>query len=266
MPDRRYSRRTFAAAGTAAGMAMLVRASQARAEGGQAVLERADLRRNPKTPFRMTNTVIEYHGGVAKQKLQLQIHAKLDPATGRFRNLVRYIMPAKDAGKILLLNGKIMWFYDPASSATVRISPQQRLLGQASNADVVAVNLAKDYEVKSAAQETVTDADRKPRQAWLLQLAPLGEYAMYGRIDYWVEVGTDLPVKGRFFSDSGRLLKVVYYRAYQSQLGGVRPTEALIVDELNANLVTTMGFSAYEAFDTPDSWFQRDSLQSIGRR
>ncbi|MDN5759397.1 MAG: hypothetical protein L0H59_12860, partial [Tomitella sp.] len=35
--------------------------------------------------------------------------------------------------------------FDPASQASIRLSPQQRLLGQAANGDVVAANFALDY-------------------------------------------------------------------------------------------------------------------------
>ena len=58
---------------------------------------------------------------------------------------MRYVEPPRDAGKMVLLDGRSLWFYDPASKASVRISPQQRLIGQAAIGDVLTVNLAVDY-------------------------------------------------------------------------------------------------------------------------
>ena len=78
--------------------------------------------------------------------------------TGQFRNLVRYIEPPRDAGKMVLLDGTMLWFYDPASKASVRISPQQRLIGQAAIGDVLTVNLALDYTGKLVGAESIQDA------------------------------------------------------------------------------------------------------------
>ena len=63
-----------------------------------------------------------------------------------------------------------MWFYDPSSKASVRISPQQRLMGQASDGDVVTANFAKDYTAKLLGEETLQDADRQNRDCWHLDL------------------------------------------------------------------------------------------------
>ena len=46
----------------------------------------------------------------------------------------------------MLKNGNDLWFFDPSSQASIRLSPQQRLLGQAANGDVVTANLSLDYE------------------------------------------------------------------------------------------------------------------------
>ncbi|MFX8887307.1 outer membrane lipoprotein-sorting protein, partial [Acinetobacter baumannii] len=88
----------------------------------------------------------EYQHGTVNNTLSLVIYAREDAASGQYDNVVRYVDPPRDAGKIVLLNGSRMWFYDPASKASVRISPQQRLIGEAANGDVVSVNLARDYK------------------------------------------------------------------------------------------------------------------------
>ncbi|MBF0566428.1 MAG: outer membrane lipoprotein-sorting protein [Nitrospirae bacterium] len=57
-----------------------------------------------------------------------------------------------------------------------------------------------------------------------------------------------------------RLLKTAYYREYEEQLGAARPTEVIIIDGLNPQLVTTMKFSDYAYREIPDMWFQKDFL------
>jgi hypothetical protein len=109
---------------------------------------------------------------------------------------------------MVLLNGPSLWFYDPASKASVRLSPQQRLIGQASVADVLTVNLARDYASKVVAEEALQDADRKERQCWHVDMNAATADALYSRIEIWIERGTYRSVKAKFYSDSGRLLKI----------------------------------------------------------
>jgi outer membrane lipoprotein-sorting protein len=230
------------------------------AQTAQEIVVASDKVRNPEQPFSLTNTLVEYRSGKAQNRMVLGIYAKEDKANAQFRNLVRFVDPPRDVGKLMLKNGNILWFYDPASKASVRMSPQQRLLGQASNGDVLTVNLAKDYAATLAGEEQIQDADRKPRETWKLDLSAVDDSVTYFRIELWIEKGTYQGIKGRFFSDSGRLLKTAYYRKLEEHLGGLRPTEAIIIDGVDTSLVTRMNFTDYKARDIPESWFQRDFL------
>lgn len=235
------------------------------APSAQAIVEAADRARNPQMPFRMTMTLVDYVRGKAPDKgIVLAVRAKIDPGSRQYRNLVRYVDPPRDAGKAVLLDASKMWFYDPASKASVRISPQQRLTGQASDADVLTVNLARDYTATLVGDEKVKDADRAERDAWHLDLAAATGDAMYRRLELWIAKEGYRAVKCKFYSDSGRLLKVAYYRKFESVLGGVRPTESVIIDAVDTNLVTTVTSTDYREQDIPDAWFQRDSLPRLG--
>jgi hypothetical protein len=79
----------------------------------------------------------------------------------------------------------------------------------------------------------------------------------------WIEHGTYRPVKGKYYSDSGRPLKIAYFHKYEAQLGAVRPDEVVIIDAVDPNLVTTLTLSDYAAQDIPDAWFQRDFLPRL---
>jgi outer membrane lipoprotein-sorting protein len=173
---------------------------------------------------------------------------------------VRFVLPARDAGKLMLKNGNDMWFYDPTNKASVRLSPQQRLLGQASNGDVATVNLAKDYKPTLVGEEEVQDGERKKRKAHKLALTSVAPDATYASIEMWVDVENSRPIKARFFAESQRLLKTVYYRKFQAQLGAERPTESVIIDGLDPQSVTIMRFSDYATRTIPENWMQRDYL------
>ncbi|MDR3514901.1 MAG: outer membrane lipoprotein-sorting protein [Azospirillaceae bacterium] len=219
--------------------------------------------RNPGQPFRLTTTLVDYDNGQPRDRSVLVVFAKEDKTTGQFDNLVRYVEPPRDEGKMVLFYGTKLWFYDPASKASVRISPQQRLLGQASNGDVLTVNLARDYTARLVGEETLQDANRKDRDCWHLDLTAANDEAIYSRIEYWLEVGSYNPVKGKFYSDSGRVLKIAYYRKFEEQLGAIRPLETVIIDAVDARQVTISTSSDFRPQDIPDAWFQRDYLPRL---
>lgn len=224
------------------------------------IVAAADTVRNPGRPFRSTNTLTEYVSGRVNGTDQLVVYSKEDPASHQFRNLVRYVDPPRDAGKMVLLDGRNFWFFDPASKASVRISPQQRLIGQAAIGDVLTVNYHVDYTAMLLGDETISDAEKQPRICWHLDLKAATDTATYNRIELWVEHGSFHPVKAKYYSDSGRLMKILYYRGYADRLGAVRPTEAVIIDAVDSAAVTTVKFDDFRFQDVPEAWFQRDYL------
>jgi len=232
------------------------------AESAQDIVAKADAVRNPEKPFRGTTTLTEYKAGTPVNRNVLLIFSKIDPASRQFFNLVRYIDPPRDAGKMVLL-GHVLWFYDPASKTSVRISPQQRLTGQAAIGDVLTVNLAVDYTATLDGAETIEDAARAQRQTWHIDMKAATENATYNRVEYWVEQGSYRPIKAKFYSDSGRLLKILYYRNFAERLGADRPGGAVIIDAVDSSLATTVDFTDSKFQDVPDVWFQRDYLPHL---
>jgi hypothetical protein len=244
----------------------LALAPAAEAQTAQEIVVATDQVRNPDRPFRSTLRLTEYVGGQERDHDSLVLYSKEDGATRQFRNLVQYVEPARDAGKRVLLDGHSLWFYDPNSKVSVRISAQQRLIGQAAIGDILTVNLAADYTPNIVATETIDDATRQPRKCWHLELQARDDLATYNRVEYWVEQGTFFPVKGKFYADSGRLLKIAYFRKFARQLGASRPTEVVIIDAVDSSLATTATLGEYTYQEIPEAWFQRDYLPHLQAR
>lgn len=243
-------------------LAFAMNVHSAAAQTAQEIVTASDRVRNPTESFRSTLVLTEYVGGQERSHSAFVLFSKAD-ASARFANLLEYIEPPRDSGKRVLLDGRSFWFYDPASKTSVRISAQQRLVGQAAIGDVLSVNLAADYSATVAGTETIDDAARQKRTTWHLELKAAADTAVYNRVEYWVEHGTFRPVKGKFYSDSGRLLKIIYYRAFTERLGAQRPSEAVIIDAVDSSLATIATFSDSGFQDVPDAWFQRDYLPRL---
>ncbi len=234
--------------------------SAAAAPSADEILAASDAIRNPGKSFSVTVILTEFQAGKQVDTNTLTSYSRTQAQDGQVASLVRFVLPARDAGKLMLKNGNDMWFYDPTSKASVRLSPQQRLLGQASNGDVVTVNFSKDYKAALVGEEEVQDGERQKRKAYKLALSAAAPDVTYASIEMWVDAENSRPIKARFYAESSRLLKTAYYRRYQPQLGAERPTETVIIDGLDPKSVTIMRLSDYVARNIPDTWMQRDFL------
>lgn len=224
------------------------------------ILTASDAIRNPGQPFSLTVTLTAFQDGKQVDTSTLVSYSRTQAQGGQFASLVRFALPARDAGKLMLKNGNDMWLYDPTTQASVRLSPQQRLLGQASNGDLATVNLAKDYRATLVGEEDIRDGERLARKAYKLALTAVTPAVTYASVEIWIDIENMRPLKARFFAESTRLLKTVYYRRFQNQLGAERPTETVIIDGIDPQSVTLMRFSDYVARDIPAAWMQRDFL------
>ena len=220
--------------------------STSAAPDAQDLLRASDAIRNPGRPFSVKVTLTEFESGKQVDTSTLASYSRAQEENGQFASLMR--------------NGDDLWFFDPNTKASVRLSPQQRLIGQASNGDVVTVNLAKDYKAELLSEEETQDGDRRTRRAYKLGLNAANAAATYPRVEFWIDVENNRPIKGRFFADSGRLLKTVFYRRYALQLGRDRPTETVIIDGINPQSVTLMRYSDFSTPNIPQIWFQREHL------
>ncbi|WP_299442904.1 outer membrane lipoprotein-sorting protein [uncultured Rhodospira sp.] len=236
---------------------LLTAAHAATAEG---ILEAADVIRNPQMAFAVDVDLIAYEDGRQTDSTRVTTFSRKDNRDGQFLTLVHINEPVRDEGKLLLRDGNILWFYDPASKASVRMSPRQRLLGNASNGDVITANFALDYTVSLEGEEDVVDGDRQTRPAYRLRLVSQSDITPYQEILLWVDRNNSRPLKGQFFSRSGRLLKVAWYRGWKPVLGETRPTEVVIADGFDPSQVTVMRMSNYRPEDLPLSWFSNSWL------
>src|ERR1700742_2765030 len=102
---------------------LLLLPAVADAQTAREIVASADAVRNPDKPFHVIVTLTDYTSGAPADRSIYSVYSKLDPATGQFRDVMIYAAPPRDAGKVLLLNGNNLWFYDPAARASIRISP-----------------------------------------------------------------------------------------------------------------------------------------------
>lgn len=173
----------------------------------------------------------------------------------RTKGLVRYVEPARTAGRSILYIGRNMWVYVPGSRRALRVSPQQQVLGGVSSADLARIVYAGDYQIKNST--------RGKAGTTVLRLSGKGRGAAYARID--LTIASDYrPLQAVFYAANGkRKLKTMYFEGYTPILGRLRPMRLRIVDHMRGDAITIMRFSGMRLKETPSAWFQPSFLERL---
>lgn len=212
---------------------------------GARILQRVDALRNPFDHFSLDLELASYH------KDQAEVWRFRVYGQGKDKSLVEFLSPASEQGKYLLMLRDGMWIYVPSTSRPIRISPLQRLMGEASNGDVARTNYSADYTAESIAPDTV---DGKP--AYRLDLAANDSQLSYSRVVLWVTRSGDEPVKADYYVGSGKLVKRVFFREIGSLGGSRMVTKVEIFDAVRPDRRTVMSYTRLEEKHLPAKMFQ----------
>jgi outer membrane lipoprotein-sorting protein len=219
------------------------------ADDGAAILARADRSRNPLESFSVDVELTSY----VKEKSEtsrFRVFGK-----GSDRSVVEFTYPSSEKGKYLLMLRGAMWIYMPSASRPIRISPLQRLMGQASNGDVARTSFAVDYDAASVAEELLDG-----KKAWVLDLVAKDPAVAYGKVRLWIDRATDEFLRADFYVVSGKLIKRAHYREYGQMNGRRLVTKIEIEDLLRPGSRTVMQYANLTPRDNPDKLFTKDGL------
>ncbi len=228
----------------------------------QDIIRRADEIRSPNKPFRYTVTVHEYKdiAGEAVNKQIFDVSMRfMKPENGRpadARSLVRFIYPARDKGKVMLSDWYDLWFYSPELRRPMPVSPEQRLVGQIANSDVIVTNFDYSYHAHLTGETTCGNI-----VCYRLSLERKTAAATYPKIVYLVEKESSRPYTASFYSQDEKLLKEVRYKDYQTVLGEARPMKIIVQDARHNKGFTVMEYSNVRLESLPEFYFTREAIQ-----
>ncbi len=224
---------------------LLVLTSPLFAETANQILMRSDEYRGSLESFSVDVELTSVEGARSESS-KFRVYGK-----GSDRSVVEFLAPATEKGRFLLMLRDAMYIYLPSSSRPVRISPMQRLMGQASNGDVARTSFSVDYVAKSASE----DGD-----AWLLELEAKDPSLSYKRIQLWLDRATNEPRRAEFYVASGKLLKRANYKKFGTMAGRRVVTEVEIEDLLRSGNRTVMRYANLTERTNPDKMFTKDAL------
>ncbi|MEA2164787.1 MAG: hypothetical protein QOK37_2914 [Thermoanaerobaculia bacterium] len=210
------------------------------------VLARADVFRNPIPSFSIDVELTSVTPDGVSNTSRFRVYGK-----GADRSIVEFTYPQTEKGKYLLMLRDAMWIYMPTASRPIRISPLQRLMGQASNGDVARTNFATDYDAKSVAE----DGD-----AYVLELVAKDPAVAYNKVTLWIDKQSYEPRRADFYVVSGKLIKRATYLKYGTMAGRRAVTEVQIDDLLRPGNRTTMRYANLTPKENAEKMFTKDSL------
>ena len=211
-----------------------------------ALLKQSDEYRNAWPSFVAKIKISNFETGKEDEE-----HAYLVYSKGSEKVYVDFQSP-QEKGRHLLMLGDDMWIYLPDTSRAVRITPLQRLTGNASNGDVARTNYAADYNATYLRREKVDGVD-----CHVLELEAKRKGATYHKIDYWIRTDTARPVKADLFVISGKMIKSTSFDQYQEVGGHTVIKQMTIVDDLRKNSRSVIDYLQFAPRDLPDKMFHQ---------
>ena len=186
-----------------------------------ALVERVD--RNSSPIQYESDLALKNYGPGSLTEQQAHVFRKDDKV------LVVITSPAIQRGQAIIRNADDMWMYLPNSGKVLRIgAKEQSMGGEASNTDLLRVDLAKDYKGTYVGEETIEGVS-----CYKMDLTAKDRTIAYDRVVYWVSKDGELPVKREFYSLSGKLLKTMYFKDVKNYHGRLRPSFMLIQNQKN---------------------------------
>jgi outer membrane lipoprotein-sorting protein len=210
----------------------------------EALLKRSDTFRNGWPSYVAHVKITNFESGKADEEALYQVSQK-----GTDKTYVEFLSP-RDKGRHLVMLSDDMWIYLPDTSRPVRITPLERLSGDASNGDIARTNYAVDYTPVYLRNEKVDEENCR-----VLELSAKRKGATYQRIEYWLRSEDARPVKAEFYLTSGKHIKSATFDEYVQINGKSQLHRLTLYDQIRHNSHSVLEYSGVAPHEFPDKLF-----------
>ena len=170
-------------------------------------------------------------------------------AQAKHQSLVLMQSPAERGQKVLML-GDDFWLLMPGSQRPMRITPMQKLLGDASTGDIAKMSWAEDYGGSIAGEERCGE----PEQACVhLSLNAARKGVTYQRIELWLGKARHEPVRADLYVQSDKLAKQARF-VMDKATAPTAVTAMLLRDQLTNKKETQVRYLNRKEHTVPEAW------------
>ncbi|MEY8879002.1 MAG: outer membrane lipoprotein-sorting protein [Leptothrix sp. (in: b-proteobacteria)] len=167
------------------------------------------------------------------------------------RSLVLMRSPAEAGQKVLML-GDDFWLLMPGSQRPLRITPLQKLLGDASTGDIATLSWSEDYRGTLVGEERCAhEAASQPCLHLSLQAARPG--VSYQRIELWLGKSRHEPLRAELFVQSDKLAKEASF-VFDQPAAPTQVTEMVLTDRLGNSKLTHVRYLSRQRKSVPEAW------------
>ncbi len=231
-------------------LAVLLLAASASAQtlDVRAALQGADRYRMPAEAVQVDTLVAVYKsdGSLDKERRYTVF------AQGKRQSLVLMQSPAEKGQKVLML-GDDFWLLMPSSQRPMRITPMQKLLGDASTGDVATLRWSDDYSASLVGQERCTSESGAEQPCWHLSLNAARKGVTYQRIELWLGQRHE-PLHADLYVQSDKLAKQARF-VLDKPSAPTMVTEMVLQDRLSNHKETRVRYLARKEREAPAAWF-----------
>jgi hypothetical protein len=209
-----------------------------------AMLQAADSFRLPTATARVETIVELYKDEVLEKTREYRVYLK----PGR-RSLVLFRSP-QEAGQKVLMVEENFWMLMPNSRRPIRITPIQKLLGEAATGDIATLTWSEYY--RGTLMPTAANYQGTP--ALSLSLDSKVKGTTYAHIDLWVDRKDYAPLAADLYVQSGKLAKQAKFIT-ATVAGQRRVVRMTLLDHLQHHRRTEVKMLSVTAAELPDKYF-----------
>ena len=217
------------------------------------LVKTADEYRMEEDSARIISLVYLYKGGELDKTRQYNVYSRPN------RESLVVFQSAVEAGQKMLMLQDNFWLQMPKSRRPIRITPMQKLLGEASVGDISSLTWSEDYQGKWIVDESIADENKLSYAAHLIELTAKTNGASYQRIELWLEQGTGFPIKANLYLRSGKLAKQAYFsRGMRNDELAV--TAMTLLDAIQPDKKTVIEYQSITQWQLDDKFYNPSFL------
>lgn len=223
-------------------------------------LQQADTYRFSGSATKTVTHVHEYKKGLLQKTQVYEVFTK--PGKGS----LAVFKSAAEAGQKVLMQEEKFWIFMPKTRQPLRISPMQKLLGDASVGDLATLSWSQNYQASLVDEKTKSENGVSVGEV-AMDLHAATKGVSYDRIFLVVDSTDNFPLRAKFYMKSGKLAKVaVFTRGELNNQPWV--TEMAFENSVVDNEKTVMQVVSSDYMDIADKIFNpsflvRNNLENI---
>ncbi len=204
---------------------------------------KADQYRQSKDNLKVTSLIKLYKNDQLDKERIYDVYIKPDR-----KSLVISQSPSEKGQKVLMIDDKF-WILLPKTKRPIRITPMQKLLGEASTGDIASMRWSEDYSAEFIATHETSGTGYNE-----LKLTARRKRVTYKTIHLSLAPESNEPVQARLYLVSEKLAKIASFE--MAKIDGRRQVSKMTLkDEIQKNRYTEIEYIARASHSLSDKYY-----------